>query len=159
MDPLAQLKDIHLPDPIHNYPIAIGWWLLLVVVIVLITLVLIKLLKRRKRLMAKRIAMQQLNHHVQDNDDIVVTLKWAASQYFPRAEIAKLYGQPLVDYLAKHLPEKYQDNFISTASKGLTLRYQLSEATIDDQLLEAAKLWVSSALPPSAKPSKKGEAS
>ena len=34
-DPLAQLRDIHLPNPISIWPPAIGWWILLAVIIFL----------------------------------------------------------------------------------------------------------------------------
>ncbi len=35
-DPLAQLRDIHLPDPISWWPPAPGWWVLAVVVLALL---------------------------------------------------------------------------------------------------------------------------
>lgn len=35
-DPLAQLKDIHLPEAIGVWPLAWGWWLLLVIVITIL---------------------------------------------------------------------------------------------------------------------------
>lgn len=36
MDPLAQLKDIHLPDPVGLWPLAWGWWVLLAVLIIVV---------------------------------------------------------------------------------------------------------------------------
>jgi len=33
-DPLAQLKDIHLPEPVGWWPLAWGWWLLIGVLLV-----------------------------------------------------------------------------------------------------------------------------
>ena len=35
-DPLSQLRDIHLPEPISPWPPAPGWWILLVLSILLI---------------------------------------------------------------------------------------------------------------------------
>lgn len=33
-DPLAQLQDIHLPDPVGIWPLAWGWWALMIAVVV-----------------------------------------------------------------------------------------------------------------------------
>ncbi len=35
-DPLAQLREIHTPEAIANWPPAIGWWILLVLTVVVI---------------------------------------------------------------------------------------------------------------------------
>ena len=35
-DPLAQLRDIHLPGPVESWPPAIGWWILLAIILLLV---------------------------------------------------------------------------------------------------------------------------
>ncbi|MFT6311212.1 MAG: hypothetical protein ACJAQS_001583 [Porticoccus sp.] len=38
-DPLAQLRDIHLPDSLSMWPMAMGWWILLALIILLLALI------------------------------------------------------------------------------------------------------------------------
>ena len=35
-DPLAQLRDIHLPEPVSWWPPALGWWLVAMTVMTLL---------------------------------------------------------------------------------------------------------------------------
>ncbi|MBT3527943.1 MAG: DUF4381 domain-containing protein, partial [Porticoccaceae bacterium] len=44
-DPLAELRGIHLPDPISWWPLAPGWWVLIVIFIAGLSWALRQLLK------------------------------------------------------------------------------------------------------------------
>lgn len=55
-NPLGQLKDIHLPDPVSIWPLGIGWWVLFVA-IVLIALLSVYLFRKNQW---KRYAKKQL---------------------------------------------------------------------------------------------------
>jgi len=59
-DPLAQLKDIHLPEAIQPWPIAIGWWALAFVSIALIILLSYTLKAYRVKQAWRKAAKQQL---------------------------------------------------------------------------------------------------
>ncbi len=146
--PLAQLKDIHLPEPVHNYPIALGWWLLLASLLIIIIVIVVKWQKRRRLSKAKQLALRQLKNT--DNADQIVTLiKWAAFQYFPRQEIASLHGKQLIDFLKEQLNHKHREKFQTLCAEQLNSKYQATEDVESNSTLkQAAQLWLSQALPP-----------
>jgi len=60
-DPLAQLRDIHIPDSVSWWPPAPGWWGL--VVIIFVAMVLVWLWRRRRRQRScQRAALCHLEH-------------------------------------------------------------------------------------------------
>jgi len=59
-DPLAQLRDIHLPEPISWWPPAPGWWLLSVIVFAVLFFCVRWLIKRRANNCYRREALQYL---------------------------------------------------------------------------------------------------
>lgn len=61
MDPstlLSQLKDIHAPEPISFWPLAIGWWLLIILSIIVISSLFYLVLRKRLKNTWKRQAIQ-----------------------------------------------------------------------------------------------------
>jgi hypothetical protein len=146
--PLAQLKDIHLPEPVHNYPIALGWWLLLATLLITIVILVMKWQKRRRISKAKHLALKELKN-TDSADQIVTLMKWAAFQYFPRQEIASLHGQQLIEFLKEKLNDKYQEKFQTLCAEQLNSKYQsISNEEPNNTLKQAAQLWLSQALPP-----------
>lgn len=150
MDPLAQLKDIHLPDQIHHYPIAIGWWILIVIVIASIVISVIKIKHYKKIRRAKSKAITHVKQAT-SNQDIVSTLKWACLQYFPRETIAPLYGESFYGFLHTRIPSKQQENVSNTMKDPLNMSYQNNISEFDTEFQKAALLWLSLALPPKNK--------
>ena len=64
-DPLSQLADIHLPDPVSTWPLAPGWWLVIALMVVGLCWLAIRLFRRavlNKRLQA---AQNELEKSVQ----------------------------------------------------------------------------------------------
>ena len=58
-DPLAQLRDIHMPNPISWWPPAPGWWLLTVLILALMAGLIIWRVVRHRRLAYKREALAE----------------------------------------------------------------------------------------------------
>ena len=111
MDPLAQLKDIHTPEPIHNYPVAIGWWIVTIATIVLLIWLWRKFAKAKKLKQQQKLALANLESNDLSIADIQATLKWAALSYFPRQQVASLYGEKWLAFLKSNLPDKHQTTF------------------------------------------------
>ena len=151
MDPLAELKDIHLPEIIGWWPPAIGWWLLLVLSLVLLLLVLLAIRKRRERLAPYRAAMKEFDRITVDyrthNDSIKLSqqlsilLRRIAISLMPRSEVAGLTGEMWLAYL-----DKLSGKTILCSDTGrqlLQAPYRTGVAVDGDALLATCRQWIS----------------
>lgn len=149
-----ELKDIHVPEQISDFPIAYGWWILGGVLILIIITIIIKMRKVAKHNQVKKQALAQLSFLLEKNtettnNDIIALLKWAAMHYFSRAELAKLFGDSLQQFLISKLPIKYQQNFTVLSEQAFLNQYHANkDVQSDENLHQAATLWLSKALPP-----------
>lgn len=149
-----ELKDIHVPEQVSNYPVAYGWWILAALIILIIVISIIKIRKNAKRNQVKKQALIQLktNKEMTSNETISL-LKWAAMHYFSRVELAKLFGDSLKEFLTSKLPSKHQLNFASLSEQAFLNQYHAntekgSYTSPDENLHQAATLWLTHALPP-----------
>jgi hypothetical protein len=100
------LKDIHLPEAITWWPLAIGWWVLIVVIIAAIygCYLLFKRLTRRTATKDATLVLQGIKQ--QANDDVLRTIKElsaclrrVAISLDSREEAASLVGDAWLAYL------------------------------------------------------------
>ena len=107
-NPLDQLKDIHLPDPIGFWPPAPGWWLVGLLLIALLVTGLF-LYRRYQKHAYRRMAVQQLNslfeqyQQPQQHHDITAQLncllKTVAQQTYTTEQISRLTGTQWLNFL------------------------------------------------------------
>jgi len=108
-DPLMQLKDIHLPEPVGFWPIAPGWYGLIILLLLGILGLTYFIQRQHKNARAKKQALQLLDSYkVQYEQDknaqlmssrISELLKQVALVYFPRSEVASLHGESWIEFL------------------------------------------------------------
>lgn len=99
-DPLAGLRDIHLPEPVSLWPLAAGWWMVLGAVVAIALTA--ELLRRRRLASLRAAALRELNDLEKDwqrsSDsarlafDLSSLLRRVALTRFPRAQVAALAG-------------------------------------------------------------------
>jgi hypothetical protein len=148
-DPLAQLRDIHLPDPISWWPPAPGWWLLAIVVvgIVVVTTHFILCYLRRNRYRKAALGELQLLNENRDQHSTRHTveqlgrlLRRVAILTCGREEVASLVGQAWLMFLDS---KGETDQF--TAGPGEVLGeghyHQTVEADLD-QLIQLVEKWI-----------------
>lgn len=151
MDPLAALKDIHLPQAIGWWPPAIGWWLLLLLVLAVILLVLVSIRKRWERLAPYRAALKEFDRIAVEYDrekdttmlsqQLSILLRRIAISIMPRKEVAGLTGELWLEYL-----DKLSGQTILCSDTGrqlLQAPYRAGMTVDGDTLLVTCKQWIS----------------
>lgn len=148
-DPLAQLKDIHLPDPVGWWPLAPGWYLLMILIVLLISIGIYKLYQRYLNARAKHRALDLLNkyqeYYEKDNNAALASariselLRRVALVYYPREEVASLHGEAWVDFLSRTVKGL---DFNSVKSMLLESPFKSAETASLKPLFRCAEQWI-----------------
>jgi len=154
-DPLAQLRDIHVPTEVNIWPLDWGWWVAIAVCLLALfclykaITVHIRHNKARKQALAllESISAQQSNWPVALNS----ILKRTAMSYYPTQQVAGLYGKQWQAFLTSAL--KSSDSKLES-DLGLLVSnvYQATPTPSDFETCKrAVKNWLSKAKLPKNK--------
>ncbi len=129
-DPLAQLRDLHLPDAVSAWPPALGWWILALLLLAVVGFSVYVLWRRRRDNRYRRLAIAELQQYYQQyahSEDSVwllqhlsQLLRRAALVAFPRVQVAALSGADWVQFLADSSDQpEFVDQYGELLSSGL----------------------------------------
>ena len=119
-DPLAQLRDIHLPEPVSIWPLAPGWWILLTLLLAAALGAFLWWRNYRRKTAYRRLAIEELEQAFQgrqksSEENFVMQcqniLKRAALHSYPAEPIAAMNGKTWSQWLAQQVPDKYTVDF------------------------------------------------
>lgn len=148
---LSQLRDIHTPAPIGNWPPAPGWILLAVLVLIAVAWLTWWLIHRWRANRYRREALKELDELMSswrtsaDAATYLVRytelLKRTALTHFPRDRVANLTGEAWVDFLDR---SANTDEFSMGAGQVLIEgHYRAANETVDvDELHRLGEMWI-----------------
>ena len=150
---LAQLRDIHLPQPVGWWPLAPGWYVLMVLVLLMLAGLVYAIRRLYLNGLAKRQALRllatyQQQHAREANSQLTSArvselLKRVALVYFPRDRVASLQGESWLVFLN----ETGKDlDFDSLRHDLLELPFHSKSNSNNDDLhllFDMAKKWIS----------------
>lgn len=164
---LAQLADIHLPEPVSYWPPAIGWWILAAIALVLLALVIRELARVRRQQKICQYAVAELQRcydgfshadpacidqsrldYVNQFNNVV---RRVALVHFPQANVASLDGASWVDFIRQKGESSLMSDEIAAA-----LQYGRFQTKCDvdvDAMQSFGQQWIESLYKGSTKPS------
>lgn len=115
-DPLAQLRELHLPAAIESWPPALGWWLLAAIVVIAAVSALLLWRRHRRRTAFKREALAELAG-LENGDDYLIKLNSllkrtalvAATPTAATGDISQLSGAGWLQFLDAGLASDAED--------------------------------------------------
>lgn len=161
-DPLSELADIHLPDPIGFWPLAPGWWILAVIVLIAAFFLARRYIAQWKINRGKMYAVRELDKCLREFrsakatapeasfdqlklnfvSEINAVLRRVALKNFPGQNPASLSGELWITFLRQNGDASLLDDELAqTLSQGRFARHwQVNE----DALYRMAHQWISS---------------
>lgn len=149
-DPLAQLRDIHMPPPIDTWPPAPGWFVLAALGLLAAIALLYWLYTRWRRNRYRREALKELAalrarfEQQHDKADFLTEsqtlLKRVALTRYPREQVASLTGEAWVRFLDR---SANTDEFSMGAGQALIDGGYAPDPEVDvDTLHDLAAMWI-----------------
>jgi len=106
---LKELRDIHLPEPISFWPLAMGWYLVFILGMAFAIVTTMYLIRRSRRLQPRRYLLQRLTElreqAAKETNPAVIAaelsslLRRASLVAFPRRKVAGLQGEQWLQFL------------------------------------------------------------
>ena len=146
------LRDLHLPEPVSWWPLALGWWFVIAVAAVVLIWLLRRAFNKWRSNAPRRFAVRELdsieNDYLQHRNTVLMAqkvselLRRSMLAYAPRDEVAGLTGESWLQWLDQGLPVPY---FHTEGGKSLLqLPYRDPGSDVSDvdinALLAAAKM-------------------
>lgn len=148
-DALTQLKDIHLPAQVGWWPLAPGWYAVLLLLFIAVITITYKLYKRQMNARPKKQALLLLHTYVtqyeQDHNAQLASariselLKRVALVYYPRAQVASIYGEAWITFLNQ---TSTGIDFQPVRSMLLETPFQSGAQVHLKPLIRRAELWI-----------------
>lgn len=149
-DPLAQLRDIHLPEPISWWPPAPGWWLLAIIILALLFFTIRWLIKRRANNCYRREAIEQLKqiqsastNNLERCQALLRLLRCSAKTAYPELSIESELTPTLLSRLNQCCSQEVFDPKLQQQLSQLPYRKnpEISDALLQ-QLQQATEQWL-----------------
>ena len=163
---LAQLADIHLPEPVSYWPPAIGWWILAAIALVLLVLLFRKFASRARQQKIYQYALAELescyDSYSHANPEIIdqskldyvnqfnTVIRRVALVHYPQANAASLDGASWVDFIRQKGESSLMTDDIAAA-----LQYGRFQSKCDvdvDAMQSFGRQWIESLYKGSKKP-------
>ena len=146
-DPLAQLRDIHLPDPISWWPLAPGWWLLIIITVIGLVIAGRLLVNRYMERSYRRQALAQLKQLNHDNCQqqlvaVFELLRQVAMSAYPQSNFASLAPDDFVYFLQNSCSKSLFAGLTPNWQSLLYTKQPQIESQLLDQVIANAKLWI-----------------
>lgn len=151
MNPLSQLKDIHLPEAVSQWPPSLAWWLAslcsLLAIIIGFFLIYKVIIKGKFKRSAKKefAALQNAQATIQE---LSFFLKRVALSCYPREQVASLHGLTWLNFLdsAANTNPAHSDSFSLNEQIWLLDIYSATPNTrATDKHFAICKKWLNNA--------------
>lgn len=149
LDPLNQLKDIHLPNPIGWWPLAPGWYVVLILLCVFIALLTALFYKKHCNARPKKQALLLLQQYIRQYEKdhnaqlasarVSELLKRVALVYFPRQQVASIHGDAWIEFLTQ---TGKKVNFTPVKTMLLDSPFKPNERINLEPLFKQTELWI-----------------
>ncbi|ACV27392.1 DUF4381 domain-containing protein [Kangiella koreensis] len=144
---LEQLRDIHLPDDVSWWPLAIGWWVVLAIIIAVITLLIAKAIVQQRRKRYARFALIELEDikHSDNKDWLIQThqiMRRASLCYFPKSQVASMDTKHWVILLYQTGSDIWTQQNLQLLEEGVYRNPDTIDSEHKEQFLQEASLWL-----------------
>ena len=148
-NPLDQLRDIHLPEPILWWPLAPGWWLLIIMAVVLAAWLVRTLYNKYSARLYRRQALKRLEQLAelesqQQLHQLFELLKQTANSAYPSLHPGSLGAEAFISFLISSCNKEVFQQLDFDLQQAL---YSGSSTTADnsaqrDRLYRDARTWI-----------------